>query len=457
MAVSPLVLLAQGAPPNGTLDLPPLTGILIAVVLVIINGFFVAAEFALVKVRPTQIDPHVSKRTGKVARHMISHLDAYLSATQLGITVASLGLGWIGEPAFAHLLEPIFRLLPGITETMRHTVSLAVAFLTITTLHIVLGELAPKSLAIRRPVVTTLWVALPLYAFYTISYPAIWLLNHMANAILRAVGVEPLEEGDLAHDADEIRRLVASSTDSDLPESKRKLLDNIFELSARVARQVMVPRAEVVHLDVTQAVEDNLEIARQSGHTRFPLCDHDLDHVLGLIHIKDVFRANETPEDLRQVARKLEFVPETLSLEHLLWRMLNNKVHMAAVIDEYGSVSGLVTLENVIEEIVGQIQDEFDAEAPNLIEQGDNVYHVRGSMLLADLEDELGIEIDNRDEDTIAGIALSEIGRQPRVGDCARVGSLDLKVVEVDNIRIQILRVKVMPDTGAEEPAEERG
>ena len=452
----PLLLLAQGGAPLGTLDLPPLTAILIAVVLVFVNGFFVAAEFALVKVRPTQIDPHVSKRAGRVARHMISHLDAYLSATQLGITVASLGLGWIGEPAFAHLLEPIFQLLPGITETTRHTVSLVVAFLTITTLHIVLGELAPKSLAIRRPEVTSLWVALPLYAFYTISYPAIWLLNHMANAILRAVGIDPLEEGDLAHTEDEIRRLVASSTDSELPERKRELLDNIFELSDRVARQVMVPRAEVLHLDVRQPVEDNLEIARKSGHTRFPLCDHDLDHVLGLIHIKDVFRANETPQDLRQVARKLEFVPETLSLERLLRRMLNNNVHMAAVIDEYGSVSGLVTLENVIEEIVGQIQDEFDAEAPALIEQGNNIYRIQGSMLLGDLEDELGIKIDNRDEDTIAGIALSEIGRLPRVGDRARVGPLDLEVVEVDNMRIQILCVKILPDTGAEERAEAR-
>ncbi len=452
-------LLAEGTAVIG-FTLSPGLAIPLALLFVALNGFFVAAEFALVKVRPTQIEPHADRgeRSGRLARHMVSHLDAYLSATQLGITLASLALGWIGEPAFARLLEPALERLPFASPALLHTVSLAVAFTTITVLHIVLGELAPKSLAIRKPEATSLWVAAPLFLFYKATFPVIWVLNHAANAFLRIFGIQPLAEGELAHSEEEIRRLLASDEQSELTEHKRELLDNIFELSDRNARQMMIPRSDVVFLSTAAPMEENMNIARSSGHTRFPLCEEDLDHTLGLVHIKDLFRATQTPASLNEVRRPISFVPETATADRLLRRMRAEKVHMAAVLDEFGGVSGIVTLENVIEEIVGEIQDEFDFEVPELVAVGEGVYQVSGSMLIADLEDELGLELDDRDEDTIAGIVLSELGRPAKVGDKVSLASMGLLVREIDGNRIRVVRLSVEPppessaEVGAESP-----
>ncbi|HUP42916.1 MAG TPA: hemolysin family protein [Thermoanaerobaculia bacterium] len=442
---APAALLALAAgPPIGGFALDPWLGLTLALFLVFLNGFFVAAEFALVKVRPTQLDPHVAGlRRGRVARHMVRHLDAYLSATQLGITLASLALGWIGEPAFAWLVEPLVSLVPGAGPALVHSVALTLAFLTITILHIVLGELAPKSIAIRKAERTALWVAMPLYAFYKVSYPAIWLLNHAANAILKAIGIEPVSEEELGPEEAELRLLLASGHASQLSAAKRELLDNIFELSHRIARQIMVPRADVVYLDTTRPVERNLSSARRSGHTRYPLCEGSLDRVIGLVHIKDLFRNAQPLTSLDEVAREIAFVPETLTLDRLLNRMLAEKVHMAAVLDEYGGVSGIVTLENVIEEIVGQIQDEFDAEKPELTALGDGAYLVSGAMLVEEVEEALDVEFSDRDEDTIGGVVLSELGRRAVVGDQAELGPLLLEVEEVHRNRIRTLRVTV--------------
>jgi CBS domain containing-hemolysin-like protein len=431
-----------GVPPA----IHPALGFALGVLLVLVNGFFVAAEFALVKVRPTQIQPIAARgdRRARVAAHMIRHLDAYLSATQLGITLASLALGWIGEPAFAWLLEPLVGLIPGASPALLHSVSLGGAFLTITMLHIVLGELAPKSIAIRKSEPTALWIALPLFLFYKLTYPAIFLLNRAANFVLRLVGIAPATGDELAHSEEELRLLLLTHDHGGrLPEQQGQLLDNVFELSHRSARQVMVPRADVVFLTIQRSVEENLVIARQSGHTRFPLCEGDLDKVVGLVHIKDLFRGVTPPRSLRQVAREISFVPETLTLDRLLKRMRAERIHLAAVLDEYGGVSGIVTFENVIEELVGPIQDEFDAEKPELVKKGENLYHVSGSMLVVDLEDELGIEFSDRDEDTIAGAVISELGRRPRAGDRVDLGPLAAEVLEVERNRIRTLRVRV--------------
>jgi magnesium and cobalt exporter, CNNM family len=433
--------------PLGHVELDPWWGLGLGMVLVALNGFFVAAEFALVKVRPTQLDPHVARgeRRGRLARHMIQHLDAYLSTTQLGITLASLGLGWVGEPAFAWIVAPAVRLFPGATDTVVHSVSVTLAFCVITILHIVLGEQAPKSFAIRKPEPTSLWVAGPLFLFYKASFPLIWLLNHAANGFLRLFGIAPVSEAELAHDEGELRLLLASTAATHLSIAKRKLLDNVFELSHRIARQVMVPRGDVVYLSIDRSVEENLRLARTSGHTRFPLCEGDLDHPIGMIHIKDLFRAGEAPASLQAVARKLPLVPETLTLDRLLRRMRGEKMHLAAVLDEYGGVSGIVTLENVIEEIVGQIQDEFDAERPEIVPKGDNVYLVSGALLVDDLEEGLGVEFSDRDEDTLGGVVLSELGRRALAGDVVELGPLTLEVTEVDGNRIKTLRVTVHP------------
>jgi CBS domain containing-hemolysin-like protein len=442
--MSPLLLLAAGAPLDAhALQMGPWTGLALGTLLVLLNGFFVAAEFALVKVRPTQIEPNVERgeRRAKVLDHMVTHLDAYLSATQLGITLASLGLGWVGEPAFAWVLRPLLERM-GAGEALVRSASLTAAFVVITALHIVLGELAPKSLAIRHPKPTSLWVALPLHAFYRLTYPAIWLLNHAANGILRLVGVQPVSESELAHSEEELR-LLLGTTGEQISQQKRELLDNVFELSHRVARQVMVPRGDVIFLSTTRGVEENLRIARTSGHTRFPLCRGDLDHAVGLIHIKDLFRLEQSPRSLEEIARPLTFVPETLPLDQLLRRMRSERVHLAAVLDEYGGVSGIVTLENVIEEIVGEIQDEFDLERPELVALGDGRWQVAGGMLVADLEDALEIEISERDEDTVGGVVLSELGRRPRVGDAVEVGPLRLRVAEAERNRIKTLEIEL--------------
>lgn len=441
--MSPFLLAANV--PGGGANIDPGWGLFLAILLVFLNGFFVAAEFALVKVRPTQLEPYVAagNRRATVARHMVRHLDAYLSATQLGITLASLALGWIGNPAFAWIVEPVVRLFAGDNPAILHSAALTLSFLVITILHIVLGELAPKSLAIRKSEGTTLVVALPLFVFYKITYPAIWLLNHTANFLLKLVGIAPVSESEIAHDEEELRLLLASSNASHLSLQKRELLDNIFELSHRVARQIMLPRQDVVYLSTTRPVAENLRLARRSGHTRFPLCEGDLDHVVGVIHIKDLFRRERPVTSLQEVSREIAFVPETLELDRLLKRMRTERFHLAAVIDEYGGVSGVVTLEEVIEEIVGQISDEFDVDKPELLKVEEGVYEVSGGMLIEDLEDELEIELSDRDEDTVGGLVLSELGRNPAVGDRVEVGGAAIEVVEVHLNRVNTVRITV--------------
>ncbi len=425
-------------------------GMFLGLLLVALNGFFVAAEFALVKVRPTQLEPLVDEgnHRAKLARHMLRHLDAYLSATQLGITLASLALGWIGEPAFAWIIHPLLTPFVGNNPPLLHSISVTMSFVVITILHIVLGEQAPKTIAIRKAESTSLLVAFPLYFFYKITYPVIWLLNQASNRLLKLIGISPATEGELLHDEEELRLLLSSSKDSQLSTQKRELLDNIFELSHRMARQIMLPRQDVIYLSTERPLAENLRLARRSGHTRFPLCEGDLDHVIGLIHIKDIFHRERPLNALTEVAREIAFVPETLELDRLLKRMRTERFHLAAVIDEYGGVSGIVTLEDVIEEIVGSIQDEFDVERPELVEKGNGIYEVAGGMLVQDLEEALGVELSVRDEDTIGGVVLSELGRNPAMGDRVELGAVTIEVLEVQLNRVATVRINVhQPET----------
>jgi CBS domain containing-hemolysin-like protein len=426
--------------------LRPGWALLLGLLLVLLNGFFVAAEFALVRVRPTQLEPQAAGRGGRrarVARHMIQHLDAYLSATQLGITLASLGLGWIGEPAFSWLIEPVVVFLAGRNPPLVHSVGLTLSFLAITILHIVVGELTPKWVALRHARSAALLVALPLRAFYRATYPAIWLLQRAARGLTRLLGVTPPQGAGGVRDEAELRRLLAASPEAEVSEQKRELLDNVFELSHRMARQIMLPRQDVVYLSTTRPLPENLRLIRRSGHTRFPLCEGDLDHVIGVVHIKDLFRRERPLGSLLEVAREIAFVPETLELDRLLKRMRAERFHLAAVIDEYGGVSGVVTLEDVIEELVGQIHDEFDVEQPELQRNPDGTYKVAGGMLVEELEDALGLELSDRDDDTIGGVVFSELGRNPVVGDRVELGPITLEVLEMQRNRVGTLEVTV--------------
>jgi len=422
------------------------------VVLVLLNGFFVAAEFAVVKVRDTQLVSLAARghRRARVARRILGNLDAALSATQLGITLASLGLGWIGEPVFASLLEPVVRWLQIESEQVRHSIAFAVGFSVITFLHIVAGELAPKSLAIRKPLPTSLWVAVPLDWFYKASFPAIWTLNHAANWLLRRFGIEPVSEAELAHSEEELRLLVACAPRLGGEASlSRQVVLNAFDLRQRVAREVMRPRHEIVALSTTDPLERCLETAEKTRYSRFPLCEQgDLDRTLGVVHIKDLYALRtraRTGADLLPAARKLLYVPETARLDRLLQHCLERKLHLAIVVDEYGSTTGLLTLENILEELVGQIQDEFDLEPPLCVRTGPDTWELDGRFPLHELAELVGQPLQAEDLTTTSGLVTHRLGGFPKPGDVVNLGDYRLCVEETDGHRVTRLKLTRSP------------
>jgi CBS domain containing-hemolysin-like protein len=426
--------------------------ILAVIVLVGLNGFFVATEFALVKVRATQLEPLAATghRRAKMSLHLVHHLDAYLSACQLGITLASLGLGWIGEPVFAALLHPVFNLFDVESEKLRETLAVAVGFATITFLHIVVGEMAPKSLAIRRPVPTANWIAFPMRWFYLAMYPFIWILNESALMLVRAVGLEPAHEDAGVQTEDELR-LVLASSQKHLGASNfsRELVQNALELRHRIARDVMRPRQEISWVSTRASIAECLEIAEKTRFSRLPLCDDgDLDRTRGAIHIKDLYAMRLRAicgADLLPFARKLIYVPETARLERLLQLFLERKLHMAVVVDEYGGTIGLVTIENVLEELVGPIQDEFDQEKPLLVRAGENEWDVDGALPVHELEEIVGESLGAEDVSTANGLLTSRLGGFAKPGDTIAIGGYELRAEDVDGVRVTRLKLRRRP------------
>ena len=431
----------------------------LAFLFVVANGFFVAAEFAIVKVRSTQIVELAEQGSAraKMAKKLIRHLDAYLSATQLGITLSSLALGWIGEPAFHHLIHPLFEYF-GISDKAATTISATVAFAIISVLHIVLGELAPKSIAIQKPVPTTLWTAHLLHAFYVLTFPAIWLLNGISRALLRLVGIEPAgEHAETAHSPEELRLILASSEKAGiLSEENREIIEGVFQFSKRTARQIMVPRTDVVFLSTTKTIEENLEVIRTTRHTRYPLCEGSLDITIGLIHVKDLMLAQlrGPGRSLQELKREVLFVPENSTVESLLSQFIESKTHMAVVLDEYGGASGIVSLENITEELFGQIQDEFDRERPEIEPLGNGRYRVRGDYLIEDLADRLKIDLGEPEEETVGGYVAARLGREVTPGDKVELGDLAISVLEAERFRVRwvLVVVKAPPTEIVEEP-----
>src|SRR5262245_37993993 len=333
-----------------------LSYVLLALALVAANAFFVATEFAIVRVRETRIEELLARgvKRAVATREVLQNLNAYLSACQLGITLTSLGLGWVGEPAFAHLFEP---LLPGLgawRALASHSAGLAAAFALIPFLHVVLGELVPKTVAIDRAEGVALLVAWPIRWFHRAFFPLIWILNGAANLAIRGLGLTPAPEESRAHSEEELRMILGLSHRSGvLSQAHAELIENALDFVDRSARQIMVPRADIVYLDVNRSWEENLETARAGGHTRYPLCDADLDRVVGVLHIKDLFLSPAASPDLRALAREPLFVPDGLEVQRLLALFQKQRVHLGIVIDEYGGASGLVTLEDVLEELIG--------------------------------------------------------------------------------------------------------
>jgi magnesium and cobalt exporter, CNNM family len=416
--------------------------LLVAFLLVLLNGFFVAAEFALVKVRSTRIAELAGAGDGsaRMALHAIRHLDAYLSATQLGITLASIGLGWIGEPAFALLLEPLFHAFH-IPARVGDAIAFAVAFAVVSTLHIVIGELAPKSWAIQQPERMSLRVAYPLHWFYRLFRPAIFVLNGLARLLLRLMGITPASEHELAHTEEEFRMLLSASAESGrLKDSEVDLVEHVFSFAGKVAREIMTPRVDIVYLDAAWPLERNLEVMNSHTFTRYPLCEGDADHLLGMVHIRDLLRLEKHGGgDIRSICRDLLFVPEHQPIDQLLRTLQRRKMHMAAVIDEYGGTAGIFTMEDVLEQIVGEIHDEFEEPMPEVQPLGPDEFLVDGKAQLTDLaaEYDLVIPPDGSDTDTIGGWVFDKMGAVPEVGAALETENSRVEVVEMDGQRVR--------------------
>ena len=437
---------AVGAPATSW-DVPGIIFLkLLAVVfLVLLNGFFVASEFAIVKVRATQLDALAAPSNGRarLARHVTSHLDSYLSATQLGITLASLGLGWLGEPFLADVIEPFFALAGVHSAVLIQTVSFALAFTTITVLHIVLGELAPKSIAIRKTVPTTLWISRPLRLFYLVFKPAIWLLNGLANWLLkRILRLDPVAESELAHSEEELRLILDESAKaSKISKVSQEIVAHAFEMRRRLLREVMTPRGEIVYLDSGLSFRDNLQRAKTARHTRFPLCAEHFDRTIGLVHIKDILAQADEPEpSLLAITKELLLVPEMMSLEKLLTRFRDQQAHLAVVLDEFGGNVGIVTLQQVIAEVVGQLPDEFGLERQEFERLNEEEFLVDGGMALHELGDLAGLEWKDEDVTTVGGYIVRRLGHLPRVGEQVRIDGYIVTVEQADDRRVRQLR-----------------
>jgi CBS domain containing-hemolysin-like protein len=434
--------------------------------LVFLNGFFVASEFALVRVRQSRLT-QLQNEGNKLAPYALkvnSRLDTYLSATQLGITLASLGLGWVGEPAIGKLIvTPILHQFGFTDETLIHTISYIIAFALITFLHIVLGELAPKTLAIQRSVGVSLWLSWPLLMFYRLFLPVIWFLNGSANRLLKSFGVAPAGELEAAHTEEEIRILMNESAKSGIiDKDEMTLFDNVFEFADRVAREVMLPRTDMDCLFTNQSFEENMKAVYATKHTRYPVAVEDKDQIIGFVHITDVLTSDpEGEHDLNAFLRPILSVPESMEISKVLKLMQRKKSQLAIVIDEYGGTAGMLTAETILEELVGELQDEFDDELPSVIVKGD-ITSVEGRMLIEDINDLFGLEVEDEEVDTIGGWLFNHLEGNISKGQKVNFHGFVFEIAVIERLRVQrvhIYRLKSSKSTTAQaelsEPARE--
>ncbi|MFX3619570.1 MAG: hemolysin family protein [Sporolactobacillus sp.] len=390
-----------------------LIGILFIVLLIIITAFFVAAEFAIVKIRSTRIDQLIKQgnRRAKAAKAIVSDLNSYLSTTQLGISVTALVLGWIGEPTISRLFHPLFNWI-GMSGALAATVSTVFAFLIVTILSVVLGELAPKGIAIQKAEQLTLALAFPLVWTHRLLFPFIWLLNTLSNLVMRLLGIPPNAQHDQALTEGELRLTLSDSFKSgEITQGELRYMNRIFDFDDRTAREIMVPRTEMICVSSENSLDDSLEILHQEKFTRYPVVKKDKDHVIGIINIKDIFTdlLDKSPRTQSDYLRPVLSVLETTPIRLLLEKMQKESIHMAILTDEYGGTSGLVTVEDILEEIVGEIRDEFDqAEEPLFTQVDKSQTIVSGKLLIARVNQMFHIDIEEEGIDTIGGWMLAE-------------------------------------------------
>lgn len=409
-----------------------------------------ATEFAIVKVRTSKIDQLIAegKKGAVSAKKVVTHLDEYLSACQLGITVTALGLGWLGEPTVEKILHPLFVTL-NLTESVTHILSFGIAFALVTFLHVVVGELAPKTVAIQKAETVTLLFAVPIIWFYKIMYPFIWVLNGSARLLVGIFGLKPASEHELAHSEEELRILLSESYKSgEINKNELKYVNNIFEFDERIAKEIMVPRTEMVSISIDDTFKDIMDIVKTENYTRYPVVEGDKDNILGFINVKEFLTAKFVNED-SDIDLKLESfinpvirVIETIPIHDLLVKMQKESTHLAILIDEYGGTSGLVTVEDIIEEIVGEIRDEFDEdEVPEIRKLNEEHFIVDGKLLIEDVNYLLGTNISNDEIDTIGGWFLTQ-NFDAQVGTEIEYNGYVFKVHASDDHHLHYLEVK---------------
>lgn len=425
-------------------------GIIAVIALVLLNGFFVAAEFALVSVRRTRIEQLVSDGSSRavLVREAINHLDTYIAATQLGITMASLALGFVGEPAIAGLIEPLFETFLHGEEAVitSHAVALILAFALATSLHIVFGELAPKSIALQKTESVALWVARPLNLFLKVFRPFILALNKVGNASVRLIGMQPAtEQGVSIHSVEELELLVHSTREAGLlVEQQERMVSGVFDFRERRANQIMIPRTELDSVPVTISFRNLMEKAANGPHNRLPVYEENLDRVLGVIHSKDLLRLLSSHDydpdrfDIRSIIRPVAFVPESSTLDALVVQLRTQNAQVAIVVDEFGGTAGLVTLEDLLEEIIGEVADEFaTGEHPDAERLPDGSLALSGLLSIEEANEQFGLDLDATHYETIGGYVFGKLGKAPSIGDEVRLGGgRKIRVAELDGLRV---------------------
>ncbi|KAF0823997.1 Hemolysin [Cytobacillus firmus] len=431
-------------------------------ILIALTAFFVTSEFAIVKIRSSRIDQLIEEgnKNAIAAKKVISNLDEYLSACQLGITITALGLGWLGEPTIEHLLRPVINSF-GLPSSISHVISFSIAFAFITFLHVVVGELAPKTLAIQKAEAVTLLTTRPLIWFYRVMYPIIWALNGSARLLTSMFGLKPASEHELAHSEEELRIILSESYESgEINQSEFKYVNKIFEFDNRIAKEIMVPRTEIVSLSKDDTLEDFLQIVQEEKFTRYPIIDGDKDHIIGMVNIKEVMtdlimNRDLSSSTLESYIRPIIRVIDSIPIHELLLKMQKERIHMAILMDEYGGTSGLVTVEDIIEEIVGEIRDEFDMdEVPMVRKTQEGQYIIDSKVLVGEVNDLLGTDINDEDVDTIGGWILTE-NYEAKQGDIIEHEKYLFKILDMEEHHIKYIEVTAVPETEVPAPAKE--
>lgn len=421
--------------------------IFITLLLVFFNGFFVAAEFAIVKVRVSQLEVKVKdgNRLAILSKHIVAHLDGYLAATQLGVTLASLGLGWIGEPVVSKIILKIMGAAgTGTDPDLAHSIALPIAFALITVLHIVFGELAPKSLAIQRSEKTTLFIAYPLQFFFVIFRPFVWILNGIAGFILHSIGISSTTSSEI-HSSEELQYLVKQGQKSgEIDDAEYKIIKNVFDFSEQTAKQIMVPRTQVFAIDVDEFDDTMLDKIIEESYSRIPCYERNMDTIVGVVYLKDILIAIRRKEqfNIRSVMRNILVVPDTKSIGQLLNEFQVKHQQMALVVNEYGGTEGIITMEDILEELVGEIQDEYDNEIPLVEQISERVYHVIASSSIDDINEQLPFPIEKNDQyETLAGFILLKFGRIPSVKEKIVVSGYEYSVLKKNKSSITMVQI----------------